>query len=92
MNKWISVDDKMPEDFERVIVTDGNGVWEASFNVHFFWHGEECLELRKWTYRNNIDQILENITHWMPFPNPPIQVDGVYVIEEGAEAIFGEKE
>lgn len=61
MNKWISIKDRLPERYKRVLVL-------TKFNMHFeaHHHGEEIPE---WEDNNCVP--LDDITHWMPLPNPP---------------------
>ena len=55
--EWISVKDRLPEQYAVVIVYDGEQVGEAEFNgVDFGWVESEDLAFA---------------THWMPFPEPP---------------------
>lgn len=56
-HEWISVRDRLPEQYAVVIVYDGEQVGEAEFNgVDFGWTENEDLAFA---------------THWMPFPEPP---------------------
>lgn len=57
MQKWISVKDRLPEYDTRVIAccTDGH---VASMHAY-----------GKWFYECGI--ITDNVTHWMPLPEPP---------------------
>jgi hypothetical protein len=54
--KWISVKDKMPEEGERVAITDGvyygAGIKRHAYSDHWW-----MFDL--------------NPTHWMPLPQPP---------------------
>lgn len=60
--EWISVKDRLPEQYAVVIVYDGEQVGEAEFNgVDFGWVESEDLAF---------------VTHWMPFPEPPERMDG----------------
>ena len=63
---WVSVDDRLPPDYEKVIVSGGiaylrKGVWMTI--TAEAWPGKPI----QW-----------NVTHWMPFPGFPIdqQDDG----------------
>ena len=74
MNKsdWIIVKDRLPEPFINVLTTDGNNV-EILFYTKYLNRitGEMVVG---WTLTNNsesTDLIWENITHWMPLPEPP---------------------
>jgi hypothetical protein len=65
--EWISVEDRLPEQDERVIVSmrfDNHG-WRECVVAHIWEDGE-------W-YNQTGDQIEEcvMVTHWMPLPPPP---------------------
>lgn len=55
--EWISVEDRLPEQYSGVIAYDGDAVGEA------FYDGEDFM----WT--ENEDFVFA--THWMPLPEPP---------------------
>lgn len=63
---WISVDEKMPNDGNPVLIVMKNatntdsyvGRYYKSENRFVAWDGEEFID--DWT-----------VTHWMPFPTPP---------------------
>lgn len=59
--KWISVEDRLPEDDARVLVCDTRedyvSIWE--YFGDGLWFGDEVI----WA--------TEDITHWMPLPEPP---------------------
>lgn len=62
MNKWISVKDRLPEDYEKVLTCDAKG------NIHIFFH------FHQFVYPFGIDASDERyyeVTHWMPLPQPP---------------------
>ena len=62
MDKWISVDEKLPKKLERVILFDKNGFGAISGRYgDMGWYLEETLDL------------YANITHWMPLPEPPME-------------------
>ena len=59
--KWISVKDRLPERFNRVLVCRENGKVEQGFrDVGDWWkiYGTRT----------------KHITHWMPLPEPPEEV------------------
>lgn len=61
-NKWISVDDEMPESGENVLcfpVDNETGAMEVACFDGFFY------------YADMEDSIFEGITHWQPLPQPP---------------------
>lgn len=70
--KWINVNERLPDNTEEVLVTDGlesyaiayykkaDGYWEASYDL---------LEVT--SYSGGCIIICGNITHWMPLPPKP---------------------
>ncbi len=60
MSEWIPVTERLPEHTNTVIVCDEHGVW--------FANRENKLE--GW-YDTCGGGVMENITHWMPLPEPP---------------------
>lgn len=60
-DKWIRVDDRLPENDARVLVCDTRedyvSIWE--YFGDGLWFGDEVI----WA--------TEDITHWMPLPEPP---------------------
>ena len=75
-NKWISVKDKLPE----LNSTSWNTFFCSNpvLTLHKDGHHEDCIlnkpyELNKppfWTYVQDAEYT-ENVTHWMPLPEPP---------------------
>lgn len=57
MSEWISVKDRLPETSYWALVTDGKNVCMADYDIDA-WVGIA----HSW---------VEEITHWMPFPQPP---------------------
>lgn len=60
MSEWISVNERLPEYGERVLVTEGHATFEASLSISHKW--VRCDMALGW---------LEDVTHWMPLPEPP---------------------
>ncbi len=60
-NQWISVKDRLPETFEDVLVFNSNE--ETVITIGFYY------ELKWHVYE--IHDFSEQITHWMPLPEPP---------------------
>ena len=58
--KWISVEERLPEEFEDVLVFSRNGSRTWTEVAH--------LTRNQW-WRVGIPMI--NVTHWMPLPEPP---------------------
>lgn len=62
--KWISVDEKMPDNCEPVLVYNGLITY-----VDFYDYG-----LHIWYSHIDVpDYLVRKITHWMPRPKPPIK-------------------
>jgi hypothetical protein len=61
-DQWISVKDKFPNYKIEVLVLD---------TAHKIWHAEyDCDDGRiGWWYDHGFE--LDDITHWMPLPEPP---------------------
>jgi hypothetical protein len=61
--KWISVNDRMPEDGQEVIIYSEGGKVEAGV----YYSNEFGFDY----YDVSIRDIIVNVTHWMPLPEPP---------------------
>ena len=57
--EWISVKDRMPEDYQRVLCLFESGTMEVSFRASVKGF---CYEGFKQTGK---------VTHWIPLPEPP---------------------
>lgn len=58
--KWIDINEELPEDGPDILIhTDEGHIHLASKNDNQFYYDSEFSE------------DIENITHWMPLPNPP---------------------
>lgn len=60
--QWISVEDRMPNKYKLVIITDGEHVEEGYINNYGIWSFGNGL---RW------ETSLKAVTHWMPLPEPP---------------------
>lgn len=56
-NGWVSAKDRLPENGQNIIV----------YGLHSLDSREEIVVL---TYWDRVG-LIENITHWMPLPQPP---------------------
>lgn len=64
MSDWISVKDRMPEVYKRVLV----------INNHLMIYAAEYLYLdddHYWNYQHCCECGVDNVTHWMPLPEGP---------------------
>lgn len=61
--EWISVKDKLPQEFKRVLVYSDFGIDSKVFEGGIFYDGEtHCYcPIGK----------VDGVTHWMPLPKPP---------------------
>ena len=59
MSKWISVEDRLPEEDAEILVWCG-------------WQLTSIYDSEKYFY--TIDEIdcIHHVTHWMPLPEPPM--------------------
>ncbi len=71
--EWISVKDRLPEKYERVLVSDGKNVCYHQKQSGFNFKGSEGEDLYGGAcYDPGFDcKIFENVTHWRPLPQPP---------------------
>lgn len=68
---WVSVKDRLPEEGERVLATDGDFVGEAYL---MDYHPVPGVFGRYWyrSYGANWSLVSDKpVTHWMPLPEPP---------------------
>lgn len=60
--RWIPVSERMPDHTNTVIVGDEHGVWFANRENKLAGWWDTCG-----------GGMMENVTHWMPLPEPPQQ-------------------
>ncbi len=62
---WISVEykEKLPEDFQDVLFTDGKGVYKG-------YRMSPCIDSLDYWYSVS-DCSIDGVTHWMPLPELP---------------------
>ncbi|EFN5258812.1 DUF550 domain-containing protein [Escherichia coli] len=63
---WISCSERMPKGYADVLVTDGEHVEIKWWDESGYWNS--------WTELNS-DIFADEITHWMPLPEPPQEVN-----------------
>jgi len=62
MSEWISVEERLPEENEQVLMCAINFVGEAYINYDEKWM----------RFGFEIEDFLQaTVTHWMPMPEPP---------------------
>jgi hypothetical protein len=61
MNQWISVKDRLPDFCQHYLVTNGRAQMVAAFNLSGVWD----------FFDNAVFWDSEDVTHWMPLPQPP---------------------
>lgn len=64
--KWISVKDRLPEEGDTVLVFNTSGGEDCLVTIAIKWPNEE------W-FLTEIETTSEEVTHWMPLPEPPKQ-------------------
>lgn len=72
MNEWISVKDRLPEEYDWVLVSVVD--WKNP-KLRFVPHVAE-LRKGKWASQDDVEGDLETwahikVTHWMPLPDSP---------------------
>lgn len=60
---WISVKDRLPEENSWVLCTDGKSQYKKIYERGIFYDDE--------FFCYTPIGIIENVTHWMPLPEPP---------------------
>ena len=68
--KWISVKDRLPEEFESVLVCNLNGITQDERDIEIAILHEDKIfyYVAPWNY--DLFSIAK-ATHWMPLPEPP---------------------
>ncbi len=82
--EWISIKDRLPENDQKLIIWNGSIICAQFFGSHSYQYTRiengirsESLEIQPDTFlelKNDccIEDALENISHWMPLPKPPV--------------------
>ena len=63
--RWIPVSERLPEDYDMVMLTDGDWVTFGCWSEI-----SECWDVREDAEANG-PRPPERFTHWMPLPEPP---------------------
>ena len=62
VQEWISVDERLPDDNDRVIAFRPNEPETSAYKYCIMWG---------WSVKVSLKQHSRGITHWMPLPQPP---------------------
>lgn len=76
MNKWISVNDDLPDDLDRVLYWDGRRVGIDRITLRSFSRPKDKF-LVPWAKRW--------VTHWMPIPDAPVPLNRAHDEQEDRE-------
>ena len=60
--RWISVEERLPEDYEDVVIIMRNGASS--------WYRVAYREYGGWSLGGG-RRVTDEVTHWMPLPEPP---------------------
>jgi len=68
---WISVDDRLPEKYKKVLCFGNKPITTRGvLGFHPMWH-IASYDGSKFPHPNRNGGILDYITHWQPLPTPP---------------------
>ena len=62
VQEWVSVDERLPDDNDRVIAFRPNEPETSAYKYCIMWG---------WSVKVSLKQHSRGITHWMPIPQPP---------------------
>lgn len=65
--QWISVEDELPKNRESILFTDGGCVCSGRY-----YGGRYYGDKGDWVDFCEVSTLIENVTHWMPLPTPPV--------------------
>lgn len=70
--QWISVKDKLPKDYQAVLAYGIVQHYSAPFNrcIVECWYEHDCFVINQ-EIRNEDDNEVLDVTHWMPIPELP---------------------
>lgn len=67
MSEWISVDERRPRSCDDILFTDGKKVWVGWLTTY-----DPLEDLVFYSTLDTRNQYPDDVTHWMPLPNPPV--------------------
>ncbi len=76
MDEWISVEERLPEENHRALITNNINARTRQGQMSHLWIGfiikasDPTLTGEYVSYGGG-DRWIQNITHWMPLPEPP---------------------
>lgn len=68
--EWISVDDRLPQDAEEVLICDEEN------DVYAVLYQDECWHWHNYNYART--NFIWGVKYWMPLPKPQQESDGEY--------------
>ncbi|HHE3652875.1 TPA: DUF551 domain-containing protein [Pasteurella multocida] len=75
-NTWISVKDKLPKKFDRVLVCQQDYKWEQNYIRIAYCNNSEGTEWWADNYDGTGDEIIFNdVTHWQTLPPIPKEIE-----------------
>lgn len=71
-DQWISVEDRLPEEGDLVLISDGRSVYYAEKRPVGIWD-YQIAENYDFDSNSFVINAMEekHVTHWMPLPKPP---------------------
>lgn len=72
MNEWINVKDRLPEPFVSVLLfapSEPSPIFEAYYVSNGVFNAANIMRGNRGNYGRL--QLGEDVTHWMPMPEPP---------------------
>ena len=71
--EWISVNESLPERREGLTGPNDESDYVIAYSEKFdkYSVSRYCYYFESWEYRDGMDQLLNEITHWMPLPEKP---------------------
>ena len=72
--EWVSVKDKMPNNGDEILATDGRSIVTCTFNKGVYRNGISYIDISGLGfsgYEWEFDFEAEEMTHWIPLPSLP---------------------